>query len=144
MTAALCNDMGMLSEDTAIYLETSRSYVNNAVTECRNDPKSREKYLNILQQLPDWYRSRKKAELPKLAEAESRALDMYLEKPQLLISNPSLARQLRSAGGIATTDLEGVSPISQYVQVNIQQIIHQQQSAGAKQITSDEIVDVED
>jgi hypothetical protein len=112
MQILICDDMGLSGEECAIVVNSTPGYVHNVVRRKRTDSKLRERFTQLVLEFPDWYRGVKMAQLPALAAAESKALERYLQDPELIIKHPALARQLRIAGGVS-------EPEQKPIQVNV-------------------------
>lgn len=124
MQILLCHDMGLSGEECAVIANASIGYVYNVVRERKLKPKLKERYAQLLMELPDWYRNIKRNQLPILAEAEGKALEKYLKDPELLIKHPALARQMRIAGGVAEPESQPIQ-----VQINLAMLQGQQEEA---------------
>ena len=108
--------MGLNSKVLANAANCTRTYVNQSIAFFKNSKKSRERAAKILADMPSWYKELCRNRLPAIAEAEARAIEVYLKKPEKLIEKPSLARQIKAAAGVVTE--EDASPPT----VNIREV----------------------
>jgi len=87
-------------KDIAEIVDTSPEYAMKCVQLYRKEPKMRQRVLEITSKLPEWFRMSRQAVLPVLAEAQNKALGIYLDDPQLLIDRPALAKQVAQQAGV--------------------------------------------
>ena len=118
--------------------------MHNIVRDLKIKPKFRQRVLEICAELPAWFRTSRQANLPILAAAQTKAAHLYLERPELLIDKPQLAKHMASQAGVK---MESESPSVQFMKVDtliqIQQVVDSQQQSPPRQIEGD-IVDVDD
>ena len=86
----------------------SRGGLHAAVT---SEGKLRNKISEVLAKLPDRYRDICKLNLIKLSEAEVKAVDRYVEDPDLLIKSPTLAKDIKRAAGVIEDERPEVVPM---------------------------------
>jgi hypothetical protein len=82
----------------------SPSYCSALVSKYRRNPKLRAHIDKIFDGWPEVYRNVCKMRLFKLQEAEGKAVEKYLDNPELLIDKPQLAKQIKLAAGAMPTD----------------------------------------
>ena len=95
----------------------SPSYCSVLVSKYRRNPKLRAHIDKIFDGWPEVYRNVCKMRLFKLQEAEGKAVEKYLDNPELLIDKPQLAKQIKLAAGAMPTD-----DIPRPMMINIGQI----------------------
>jgi hypothetical protein len=82
----------------------SQSYCSALVGKYRRNPKLRTHIDKLFDGWPEVYRNVCKMRLFKLQEAEGKAVEKYLENPELLIDKPQLAKQIKLAAGAMPVD----------------------------------------
>lgn len=115
MQAGILYHAGYGAEDIGNIVKTSVGYVHNIMRDMRTKPKFKHRVLEIVSQFPDWFRSSRQATLPVLAAAQNKAAHLYLEKPELLIDKPQLAKQMLMAAGVKTEEERK----SQFININL-------------------------
>ncbi len=118
LTIGILDEMQVPWEVIANTVNTSYAYVKSALSDIRRKPKLKQKFGEILMELPNLYRSSCRAQLPLLAKAESRAVLKYIESPELLIERPALGKQIKQGAGITFGD-----ELPSTVNVNVGQIM---------------------
>jgi hypothetical protein len=95
---------GLPMEKCATISGLSQSYCESLPAKYRKSQALRTHFEKLLSTWPETYRNVCKLRLYKLQDAEGRAVERYLEDPELLIKRPQLARQIKIAAGAMPTD----------------------------------------
>jgi hypothetical protein len=136
----LLHQAGYQPKDIKIILDTSAKYASVCIAKIKKEPKTRQRLAELIAQMPDWFRISRQATLPVLAAAQNKAAQIYLEKPELLIDKPQLAKQIAVQAGVKSD--EGQAP--QYINIEnlitMQNILAVQQEKAHKPI---EVIDAE-
>jgi hypothetical protein len=136
----LLHQAGYNPKDIEIILNTSAKYASVCIAKIKKEPKTRQRLAELIAQMPDWFRTSRQAALPILAAAQNKAAQIYLERPELLIDKPQLAKQIAVQAGVKSEEESSPQFISIKSLTMIQNFLQQQQET-AKQIEA-EVIDI--
>ena len=82
----------------------NKDYGYKLVAEYRNSPKIRHTIEQIINDMPEAYRSVCKMRLVQISEIERAALEEYQDTPQKAIDKPQLLKQIKQGAGVLSDD----------------------------------------
>ena len=88
----------------AILAGYNKDYGYKLVEEYRKSPKIRHTIEQIINDMPEAYRSVCKMRLVQIAEIEGKAVAAYRDNPKLAINKPALLKQVKQGAGILSDD----------------------------------------
>jgi hypothetical protein len=104
----------------------------------KSNPKWRADLEAVTKKMPDSYRNFCRLQLPGLAEAEHKAVELLKEDPELLLKHPRVARQIKETAGV----LEGSQAPQPVVNVGTLQVIQQSIREDLQDKGTDRVIDV--
>jgi hypothetical protein len=117
----------------AILAGYNKDYGYKLVAEYRKSPKIRHTIEQIINEMPEAYRSVCKLRLAEVAEIEGCALREYKGNPKLAIHKPQLLKQVKQGAGVLGDDEQRPVPIINIKSVqNLMVKAHQQDDGGGQ------------
>ena len=119
----MLHTLGIPTVEAATALGYKPNYGYDLVYQLKNNSKWRHRVSQIIESLPDVYKSICKVQLLNIAEVERKALEKYAEDPELAINKPQLLKHMKQTAGVIGDDFGPTPPqipISQ-IQILIQQ-----------------------
>lgn len=137
--------LGCSFQDAAAKAGYSKQYARgNLYTAFKNSARFRRVIDSITGKLPERYRQICRLRLGQVAEIERKALDTYLQNPELAIQKPKLMRDIKIAAGALSEDFGETGVQYANFQVIVGQVISQPRTHGQFQLTDNQdIIDCE-
>jgi hypothetical protein len=95
----------------AILAGYNKDYGYKLVAEYRKSPKIRHTIEQIINDMPEAYRSVCKMRLVQIAEIEGKAMVEYKDDPKLAIHKPQLLKQVKQGAGVLGDDEQRPLPV---------------------------------
>ena len=123
----------------AILAGNNKDYGYKLVAEYRKSPKIRHTIEQIINDMPEAYRSLCKMRLVQIGEIEGRTLAEYKDQPKLAIHKPQLLKQVKQGAGVLSDD-ERTAPTF----VNIERVRNLMLQAHQEPVRKTPEIDIKD
>ncbi|MHC4105837.1 MAG: hypothetical protein ACYSR9_12920 [Planctomycetota bacterium] len=104
----------------------------------KSNPKWRMDLEAVTKRMPENYRAFCRLQLPGLAEAEHKAVELMKADPELLLKHPRVSRQIKESAGVLETN----QPSQPIVNVGTMQFIQQSIAADFADKSGDGVIDI--